>query len=1120
MLAKLCDPDFVGFIKSVDILLLSETFTLPTFDFSVYFSDFITLHSPGVKLSKMGHVSGGIVMLINKKLSEYIHIIDTKFDNLLCCSLSKTLLNCDKDVLFIGLYNHPVGSVFYKDKDYDSTLELLEQFIVSQMDDLDYVYYLIAGDFNARIGDWYFTDDVFSPNVSNDNYDNTYERNSQDKFVNGFGKKLIQFCSTFNIIPLNGLSLGDFDNNYTFVSERGSSVIDYFLCSADFVKFMKKLTVHGRIESHHMPVQLDALTVPRLDRPDSSSNVKSCFDKIKWDPNKSHLYLAFFLSEKGRIELESACNSIVDDINVALDKFVNLLLDAGQCMKQTFCCGGTGGSRRRASQRWFDTECRAAKCEVRRLLLRFRRSRTDKSKHLYFVKRNQYNSLIKSKKKIHRQLMQKDLLNHRYDSGKFWNTVKSAKPRDKCSTSINIDEWKKHFENVLGQHETTNSEHNHQFSFVDSEEINIAELDREISLSEVKEAIHKLKSGKAFGIDNISAEFLKAAETYISPFLVKLFNEIFNSGVFPDAWSKSIIIPLFKKGDANNPENYRGISLLSVISKVFTYILNKRLTSWAEEEHKICEEQAGFRKNYATTDHIFTLISMIRKCVYKSNNGKLYVAFIDFLKAFDSVDRECLWFVLKNVCLSTKMIRMLQGIYSSVQSCVRWGSEVSDFFTCPSGVKQGCILSPLIFSLLITEVADEVTKKGKHGFQFLPGLQEIFLLLFADDICLLSTTPVGLQNQIDNLEKASSSLGLSVNLSKTKIMIFRKGGHLSKKEKWFFKGQEIEVVNSYKYLGFTLTTKLSFDIALEEFAGRAKGKIVDLFKTMKSLACTDVTVFFKLFDAQIKPLLLYASEIWGFTRFKAIESAHLFACKLFLRVSPRTPNTMVYGELGRYPLYIDSIISTVRYWFKLQNLLLCRLPKQAYVMEKRFLTGQTSEKHSWAYLVKNCFDSFGFSEVWLNGGVGNEKLFLKCFRQRIIDCFLQEWSAKLRDSERYCIYKTFKSSLTRELYFSQLTIIKFRNAFVKFRLGITEINNNKRYSSVNKNCPFCGHLEDELHFLFYCPKYKDLRSKYLEKCFTSNHLLTLKCLLQNENLLVTRSVSMFIYYALQLRNSK
>lgn len=123
---------------------------------------------------------------------------------------------------------------------------------------------------------------------------------------------------------------------------------------------------------------------------------------------------------------------------------------------------------------------------------------------------------------------------------------------------------------------------------------------------------------------------------------------------------------MLKKGDANNPENYRGISLLSVLSKVCTAILNKRLYEWAENEHKICIERARFRTNFTTTDHIFTLIS----CLLGPRKCKLYVAFFDFLKAFDSVDRNSLWLVLIKVKTSTKMLHILQGISDSVQACV------------------------------------------------------------------------------------------------------------------------------------------------------------------------------------------------------------------------------------------------------------------------------------------------------------------------------------------------------------------------------------------------------------------------------------------------------------------
>ena len=140
-------------------------------------------------------------------------------------------------------------------------------------------------------------------------------------------------------------------------------------------------------------------------------------------------------------------------------------------------------------------------------------------------------------------------------------------------------------------------------------------------------------------------------------------------------------------------------------------------------------------------------------------------------------------------------------------------------------MKQGCLFSPLIFSLLISEVADFVRRNGKHGIQLLPGHDEICSLLFADDIVLVSSTPSGLQNQINSLEKASKSLGLTVNLDKTKVMVFRKGGHIAAGEKWFLYGKELEIVNRYKYLGYTLTTKLSSVCACEDFASKAKGKI-------------------------------------------------------------------------------------------------------------------------------------------------------------------------------------------------------------------------------------------------------------------------------------------------------
>ena len=136
-------------------------------------------------------------------------------------------------------------------------------------------------------------------------------------------------------------------------------------------------------------------------------------------------------------------------------------------------------------------------------------------------------------------------------------------------------------------------------------------------------------------------------------------------------------------------------------------------------------------------------------------------------------------------------------------------SRLTEFFDCPAGLRQGCILSPMLFSLFINEIASAVEQQGIHGIQLLPGLVEIFLLLFADDIVLISDTPRVLQNQVDVLSSACKDLFLHINTDKTKVMVFRKGGFFGKHEKWHLDGKNIEVVNEYTCLGYTFTTKMS-----------------------------------------------------------------------------------------------------------------------------------------------------------------------------------------------------------------------------------------------------------------------------------------------------------------------
>ena len=1054
--------------------------------------------------------------MIKKEIQEFIEIINTNIKNVLCFKINKTLTRTNKDVIFIGSYVHPINSIFYTDKDYDSTIDMIEQLITNQTEQEEEYLYMIGGDLNARISDWGYNEEDEEGQVND--RDNNYDRTSQDKITNNFGKKLIELCTTFKLTPIGGLSSKNFDNKFTYISNRGNSTIDHFICSVELLENINHFQTEDRLESPHQPISVDIESSREQNNNIRRKTQKTT--KFVWQEDKKEKCQDILNSE----EIIEVINQLTEDIaeteiEPSLEKYYDTMGKIMKPMKKTFY---SGGKKRKNIQEWYDRDCREKKKKTMRILKRL--NRIDKSvqpvKYLekrqkYVVARSEYQQMIRDKKKEYRKQTYNKLVASSKDSREFWNIIRKSKQKNIKIANINTTQWEQHFTQLLNPVEQANGQENNRAEVSQDYNVHIEELDKEIGQEELGVAFKKLKKGKASGIDELPPEALKLTESKFSTYLLRLFNKMYNLSQFPKIWTQAIIVPLFKKGDPNQPGNYRGISLLCIISKLFTAIMNRRLYNWAEENGKINEEQAGFRKNYSTVDHIYTLHSMIDNCLYGQRRSKMYIAFIDFQKAFDTVKREVLWEILEKINISSKMIKIVKEMYKSVSAKVRYGNEYSDLFNCPLGVKQGCLLSPLLFSLLINEVAIKVGGRGRAGYQFSPNTREIFALLFADDIALIAMTPAGLQNQLNNLNSASKALGLKVNMSKTKILVCRKGGFLGSREKWYLDQERIETVNSYKYLGYTITTKLSTDISLAEYAGRAKSKIINIFKTLYRLGHIDTNIFFKLFDAQVKPMLLYAAEIWGINKYETIEKVHTFACKKLLGVSTRTPNTVIYGEVGRYPLYIDSATLVLKYWFKITQLQEDRLPKLAYNRGKR----EVNNKKGWVQTLKNNLETNGFGNVWLNEGTGNMKRFIKIYKQRLIDQFKQNWHDKVMNSERYNIYKTIKEEHKKEDYLNYIPIAKYRKTLTRLRIGIIELNYNKRFNEPNADtsCPFCTEVETEKHFLLDCTTYNQLRSKYISRHWITLNNVNLNDLLTNANKEIIRSTAHFAYHALRKR---
>lgn len=281
------------------------------------------------------------------------------------------------------------------------------------------------------------------------------------------------------------------------------------------------------------------------------------------------------------------------------------------------------------------------------------------------------------------------------------------------------------------------------------------------------------------------------ASYILSGYIVDIFNKILGTGVFPESWTRGLIIPIHKKGSKLEAKNYRGITLLNNLSKLFTSVLNNRILQWCDYYDKISDSQFGFRKGRSTIDAVFILNSLINS--YLNINKRLYCTFVDLKQCFDTIYRNGLWFKLHKSGINGKLLRIVRNMYQSVKSCVKLCNNHSDFFELSLGLRQGEIMSPILFSMFVDDLELFLQKNHDSG----RSINDIclILLLFADDMVILGLTPSDLQTSLNQLYEYCKTWGLEVNVDKTKIVVFRQRGLIKRDEKWFYNDNEIEVVN-------------------------------------------------------------------------------------------------------------------------------------------------------------------------------------------------------------------------------------------------------------------------------------------------------------------------------------
>ena len=771
---------------------------------------------------------------------------------------------------------------------------------------------------------------------------------------------------------------------------------------------------------------------------------------------------------------------------------------------------------------WWDIECEQAKKEKYLFLRHFRQSNSRRSLDEYLCSKKRFKTIVYEKKLNHKRVRKQNLVNLRKCPKQFWKSIKGHKPQKDVTQNIPTNDWFEYFKSLLNP-QIDNENQNGNLLAEITQNNDASDLNVLIAENEVKQSIIKLHTNKSPGPDGLPAEFFKCTMEHILPYLTTLFNNIFESGNIPDSWGNSIICPLHKKGSLFDPNNFRGVSLINTICKMFTNILTSRLDKWTEKFNVIHESQAGFRRQYSTVDNIFTLHAVTQKYLCKKG-GRFYCLFIDFRKAFDSIDHDKLWDALTRKGIEGNFLRIWKSLYSKLKSCVKVDENLTNYFDCTIGTRQGCVGSPKIFSLFINDLISYLESKLNQGIFITTDIDDVLTLMFADDVSCFADTVVGLQRLLNELSVFCKSVGLHINFDKTKIIVFRNGGPLRMTEKWVFDGKNIEVVSFYKYLGIFFTPKLVWTKTLESQALQGLKASASIFKFQKNFGFFSPQDIFKLFDTIVKPVLCYGSEIWGYRYYDKIEKIQSKFCKRFCCLSANTSDFMALGECGRLPIAITYMTRCLSYWIKLLRMENYRYPKQSYLMLKR-LDG--SGKTTWASPIKSMLFRFGFGYIWISQDVGNSKLLMHLFTERLKDCYFQEWLSKVADSEKAEHYKHFKSLLEVEKYLTLELCFKFRQALAKFRCSshnlMIEKGRHLDLDRIFRNCPFCLKrniytIEDEYHFLMVCPQYEDIRYIYFPENML-NYVTIDKFynFISSRNEQMITSLAKYLYYAFERR---
>ena len=293
----------------------------------------------------------------------------------------------------------------------------------------------------------------------------------------------------------------------------------------------------------------------------------------------------------------------------------------------------------------------------------------------------------------------------------------------------------------------------------------ITHLEPDILECEVKWALESITTNKASGCDGIPVELFQILKDDVVKGLHSICQQLWKTQQWLQAWKRSVFIPIPKKDNPKECSNYCIIALISPASKVMLKILQARLQQYMNRE--LPGIQAGFRKGRGTRDQIANIRCIIKKAREFQKN--IYFCFIDYTKAFDYVDHNKLWNILKQMGIPDHLTCLLRNLDAGQEATVRTGHGTTDWFQIGKGVHQGCILSPFLFNFYPEYIMRNAElEEAQAGVKI--ARRNISNLRYANDTTLMTESEEELKSLLMKMKEESEKVGLKLNIQKTKIM--------------------------------------------------------------------------------------------------------------------------------------------------------------------------------------------------------------------------------------------------------------------------------------------------------------------------------------------------------------